>query len=790
MSLKVLVLHNLESLHTARRSALDHLSAFRRCAPEHEFHFRSITWPVTETLKAQPWDAVIFTSTALGIVTFRPRELFLERKRSWSFLADSPACKIVFPQDDADHGALLDEWFAEMKVDYVFTVRPERKEFIYPRTTKLAAFEQTFAGYLDDDTVAQAAPFRRPFSERTIAIGQRVTLYPAHGGRLGRLKGEAALAVKAAANARNVREDISVDPDNIFTGLDWYRFLGNCRFTVGAEGGLGVWDPQGEVVDRVKAYVAAHPAAHFNEVEAACFPGLDGNPEFPGFSPRILESALMGCCQILVEGEFRGVLKPWIHYIPLARDFSNMSEVFAAMNDETLVARLIAACDADLIASGKFAYERLVSRVVRAIDDHISDARGADRVIAPESPVPALLDRERSIGFRGSALAERVGQFVGAQAEAGAAIGQIESRAVALDLLLREYEAAATAPDGIIVTALRQGAEAAATLRAFASPALPEESLRAATAADAVWAYCAALFDFATGDAPAAVARILAQAQPGVEGQEELTSSLRTAAPALERLYAGGKTADLMAALGHDVPQSLIDLLSMLAPPPAIGGAWYPDDVERLSEARAVVAGAVAGGDTGRMLVALAAAGGRLAGLASRLAPAAGKRFSEADFDRLHRLEKFLRYGPRGDAMLDLLEAGGELPRLVEALAIAGADAAGLITRLLPGAAAYTAEELAWLRRVDRALIPSERPRTETMLSLLEAGGDLTRLTEALAAAGPAVAGIVSRLLPAGERYTAEELAWLERVDRILIRSDRQPERLDALEAHQQRTTE
>lgn len=663
MSLKVLVLHNLESLHGARRSALDHLTAFRRNAPEHEFHFRSVSWPVTDNLKSQPWDAVIFTSTALGIVTYRPRELFAERRQAWQFLAHHPACKIVFPQDDADHGALLDEWFAEMNVDYVFTVRPECKEFIYPRTSKRAAFEQTYAGYLDADTMAEAAAFRKPFAERTVAIGQRVTLYPAHGGRLGRLKGEAALAVKAAANARHVKEDISVDPDNVFTGLDWYRFLGNCQFTVGAEGGLGVWDATGEIVDKVRAYVAANPSAHFDEIEAACFPGRDGDPEFPGFSPRLLESALMGCCQILVEGEYRGRLKPWEHYIPLARDFSNMAEVFVAMRDEELVARLIAACDADLVASSTFRYATLVARVMEVVKAH---PHAASRVstVSLEPPMLSLMVRERGFGFSGSALAERVGQFVGAQTEPspnGALVAEIETRVTATAALAVEYLETTESPDGMVVAALRQGADAAAALGALAAgaaegPRSSEACLLAVRAVGAIWSYSSALFDFATGRPPDAMAQILAS----TAGKPVTVDDLRQRAATIAQMHAGGAQADYIVALGQGVPADFLKILSMLVQPAGVRGSWYADDLARLDASRSAVATVVG-------------------------------------------------------------------------------------------------------------------------------GGDAARLQRALAAAGPAVAGIVSRLLPAGEHYTAEELAWLEQVDRILIRSERDPERLTALENFQQR---
>lgn len=418
MSLNILVLHNIEDMARARKSALDHVLAFQRYAPEHRYTVRPVSWPVNQALKTFPWDAVIFTSTALGIVTYRPRQLFEDRLTDWSFLAQHQALKIVFPQDDADHGALLDRFFEAIGADYVFTVRPEFADFIYPRTVKIAKFESTFAGYLNDEDIERIPLFAREFESREVTLGQRVTLYPPIGGRLARLKGEAALAMKAAAIERGVSEDISVDPQNVFLGDDWFRFLGNCKFVIGAEGGLGVWDPEGRINDSVRQYTELNLEASFEEIEAACFYGMDGNPEFPGFSPRIFEAALLGCCQILVEGSYRGLLKPFEHYIPLKRDFSNIREVFVHMNDQALVQRLIRNCFRDLVETEKFRYRTLVSRVIGTVQETKAECDRSDFSQLPfeyRFPVRELTERAWNEGFTWPGIADRVVSSIATQ---------------------------------------------------------------------------------------------------------------------------------------------------------------------------------------------------------------------------------------------------------------------------------------------------------------------------------------------------------------------------------------
>ena len=421
--MRILILHNLEDLSHARKSALDYVLAYQRYAPEHDYLYHRITLPVTRTLAATPWDAVIFDSTSLGICTFRPRELFYEHKAEWFFLADSPAVKLVLPQDDANCGALMDEWFAELKCDAIFTVRPEFKDLIYPRSSPHSDVISTFSGFVDDLSLPVLRSYAKPFAERRWDIGQRVTMYPPRGGRHARLKGVTARNVKRAAEARGLRVDVSTSEEDILLGSDWYRFLGDCRFVIGAEGGMSIWDPYGEIADRIEAYTADRPDADFEEIEAACFPNEDGRYVFAGFSPRLFEAAIMGCCQILVEGEYRGILRPYEHYIPLKRDCSNIEEVFRLMQDEAKAERRIRATYQTLVEDPQYRFSNFVSQVM----DYIRNTRRVGRTKNNDVRFDAIALKHRaelqvavshraeSEGFDGEALVQRVESLLGGQ---------------------------------------------------------------------------------------------------------------------------------------------------------------------------------------------------------------------------------------------------------------------------------------------------------------------------------------------------------------------------------------
>jgi hypothetical protein len=173
-----------------------------------------------------------------------------------------------------------------------------------------------------------------------------------------------------AAPAAGLTADISSgrgagnETKDTLKGDDWYRFLLDCRFTIGVEGGASVLDWDGSINARTHAYLAAHPDASFEEVEAACFPGQDGNLGLMALSPRHLEACATRTCQVLVEGRYNGVLTPGLHYIPLSADLSNISDVLAQMKSEPERIRMVDAAYRDIVDSGDWTYRGFVAKVL------------------------------------------------------------------------------------------------------------------------------------------------------------------------------------------------------------------------------------------------------------------------------------------------------------------------------------------------------------------------------------------------------------------------------------------
>lgn len=373
MLLNILVVHTMGAefsrARKTRKTSMDHILCFEAHAPQHHYYHHDLREPVGEALKDIRFHAVLFETTALGMRWRRPRDRFFEVKDRLSFITDWDAVKIAFPQDDYDHSELLDDWLADYQFDMVYSVLWDHRAVLYPRMSAAGTIVPALTGYVNDSDIDAMVAFAKPFDARRIDIGYRAKLLPAQFGSFGQAKGLLAERMQRAVQGRNFVVDISTDPKDVFLGDAWLRFLGDCRFCLGSEGGSSLLDPRGEIMDRVVEFVARRPSATFAEIEAACFPGEDRKFIFSAVSPRLFEAAIARCGQILIEAPYLDVLEPWVHYLPLDEHCEQAPEVLDRMRDHAAMERMIDACYETLIGSSRFRYSTHVDEVLARIAD-------------------------------------------------------------------------------------------------------------------------------------------------------------------------------------------------------------------------------------------------------------------------------------------------------------------------------------------------------------------------------------------------------------------------------------
>jgi hypothetical protein len=270
-------------------------------------------------------------------------------------------------------------------VQHVFSVAPPSEwPMIYGGLRRdRVGLSQVLTGYLDEDTVGRVDHILAEGRERTIDIGYRTMPSKPWLGRHAMLKAELADAVREQALARGLRVDISTRVEDTFYGDDWYRFLASCRYTIGMEGGASLLDRDGSVRDCIERRLAADPDATFEQLEAACFPGRDGELSLFALSPRHLEACATRTAQILVEGEYGGVLRPGEHYVALRPDLSNLDEVLDLVAERRGAEDDLAGrARVDIVESGRWTYRRLVEDVERELPGAAATAPPAIRAVS------------------------------------------------------------------------------------------------------------------------------------------------------------------------------------------------------------------------------------------------------------------------------------------------------------------------------------------------------------------------------------------------------------------------
>jgi hypothetical protein len=341
----------------------DSLYAFERHSQARCWYLNIGVRRVPRSFSRIQFDAVIFHNTFLWDRVNPPlMERHLRRLRR---LGVAGRHRVALPQDEYLRSRALVSLIDRLGIDHVFSVAPESEwDTLYEGVDReRTSFSRVLTGYLAPDTVERIEAIVRAQGQRRTWIGYRATRLSPALGRHGVLKTELAERVGPPAGERGLRVDIATGAASTIRGDDWYRFLADCKYTLGVEGGASVHDPDGVLQEATVRYISKHPGAPFDEIEANCFPDADGRLAYFAISPRHLEACATRTAQVLIEGGYNGILRAGEHYIELKRDFSNLAEVLDLLESDSERARLTEAAYRDVVASGAYTYERLVHDV-------------------------------------------------------------------------------------------------------------------------------------------------------------------------------------------------------------------------------------------------------------------------------------------------------------------------------------------------------------------------------------------------------------------------------------------
>jgi hypothetical protein len=386
----VLVVYALNR-HPVRETIRDHLYSFARYSRHRCFYLNMAVRDVPRMVRRLPFDAVVFHTSFLAH-KWAP-DSWRELIRRAAPLKAVGEIRVAIPQDEFLRSAWLCEFIEEFGIGHVFSAAAESEwPKIYAGVDRdRVGFTTVLTGYLEPRSIQRAERFSVSLRERKVDIGYRAWHAAPWLGRHGQLKHLVAAAVQDAAPRHGVTVDISTSDDDVLYGDDWYRFLGSSRYTIGVEGGSSLNDRDGSIREATERYEAEHPGAGFDEIESATFPGRDGELSLFAISPRHLEACATRTCQVLIEGDYNGVLHAGQHYIPLRHDLGNLDEVLEQVRRDDLREGIVEQAYRDVVASGRYEYSSFVELVDSVIPVRADSPRPVASALA--EPAAALVDR-------------------------------------------------------------------------------------------------------------------------------------------------------------------------------------------------------------------------------------------------------------------------------------------------------------------------------------------------------------------------------------------------------------
>ena len=362
-------------------------------------HSHNRIWEVNTDLGFPPalaeldFRAVIVHYCVFGMGPYRLDDQWLR------WLDASRAYKIAFFQDECTRCQRRFRFLDEHRFDCVYTcLEPSEFAKVYGHYTSVPKLVTNVPGYVPEQLPDVGRRFTVPDERRGVDVGYRGRPLPAYLGHGAMEKHEIGVRFGELAAGTGLRLDVATGEGDRHYGDDWYRFLANCRCVLGVESGVSCFDLEDEVFGEWLERTANGQAVGLADLRT--LPRWEDVVYYRTISPRHFEAAALHVCQVLFEGRYSGAMEPMRHYIPLAKDFSNLDRVLELIRDRDVRRELTENAYADLIASGEWSYGRLIAGVDGTLEQ-------AGLRVRPDAAAAARVDAALADGLRQRRLRRR-----------------------------------------------------------------------------------------------------------------------------------------------------------------------------------------------------------------------------------------------------------------------------------------------------------------------------------------------------------------------------------------------
>lgn len=281
-------------------------------------------------------------------------------------LHNFPGIKIVFVQDEYRQVNRFQEKCMRIGANFIFSsLQSGQCADQYPDLWKSGVqFRFTLPGYVSNNL--QKKIFKQP-SKKSPIIRYRSRNVPFYLGKHGQLKEELNQQLVKLKLTSGFEIDSSTDENQRLIGKKWYSFLRDSKISPCVEGGSSTWDFTGMLEN--KGTQAQAMGKSFSEFSSEFLAQYDGIQTYKTSSPRIFESAALGCVILAVRGNYDGILKDNENCMMINESFSDLEYALEKLMDNSLCDYLASSARKQLIDDDRYSYQILQSQLQEVLEN-------------------------------------------------------------------------------------------------------------------------------------------------------------------------------------------------------------------------------------------------------------------------------------------------------------------------------------------------------------------------------------------------------------------------------------
>lgn len=342
-----------------RKTFQDHLFSFKRYARAEVFYHNSYFNP-TNFIINQSYDLIVFHYSFMAIKWSCSGELL---RHKW--IEKLKGKKVIICQDEYINAIEVNKFISKYGIKHIFSCcdNDQDKNTIYPNfKSRGIKITSVLPGYVEAKYLKGKSK-KKPHKKRNIDIFYRARSNSYFLGFFS-LRKKSIAELFLNNRFHDIRIDISTKEKDTITGNQWFKKLEDSRICLGVEGGASAFDEDGMLKHNVQEFVKSNPDVTFEDVSHRIIKDKDFKLNYKTISPRSFEACITKTCQVLMEGNYSGVLKKDRHYISLNKDYSNFKDVIDKINNVDYCEKIANLAYQEVALNSKYSYKYFVEKTL------------------------------------------------------------------------------------------------------------------------------------------------------------------------------------------------------------------------------------------------------------------------------------------------------------------------------------------------------------------------------------------------------------------------------------------